>query len=69
MKTTLTFREDTAGSIFWNHVVNFKDVTRITGIGLGRVEVEVVPADVEKLPMRIRQITAFAQDCGLEPVA
>lgn len=69
MKTTLTFREDTAGSMFWNHVVNFKDVTGIAGVGLGRVEVEVVPADIDKLPMRIRQITAFAQDCGLEPVA
>lgn len=68
MKTVLTFNEGGNKAMFWNHVVNFKDVVGVVGKGR-TVEVEIVPADVDKLPMRIKQIRAFATDCGVEEVA
>tara|TARA_B100000929_G_scaffold256482_1_gene218722 strand:- start:11593 stop:11799 length:207 start_codon:yes stop_codon:yes gene_type:complete len=64
MKTVLTFNSEGNKALFWNNVVNFKDVVGVVGKG-STVEVEVVPADVDKLPMRIRQIRSFATDCGV----
>lgn len=65
MKTVLTFNSEANKTMFWNHVVNFKDVTGVVGKGR-TVEVEVVAADLDKLPQRIRQIYAFATDCGVD---
>ena len=54
-----------AGTHFWNHVINFKDVSKISGTA-GVWEVVITPKDHSKIAMRIEQVKAFAKDMGVK---